>query len=104
MAARPRSATPPANASGEAFKIEGLGIALMEKLDGRDYTSLIGLPQRFAQDAAQIAERWKALAGQGFFTASRLTSGQGHVYSSGRVRHLRPAYVLLMPKTRSAFL
>jgi septum formation protein len=27
-----------------SFKIEGLGIALMEKLDGRDYTALIGLP------------------------------------------------------------
>ena len=27
-----------------SFKIEGLGIALMEKLDGRDHTSLIGLP------------------------------------------------------------
>jgi septum formation protein len=27
-----------------SFKIEGLGIALMEKLDGEDYNSLIGLP------------------------------------------------------------
>jgi septum formation protein len=27
-----------------SFKIEGLGIALMEKLDGEDFTSLIGLP------------------------------------------------------------
>jgi len=27
-----------------AFKIEGLGIALMEQLEGRDYTALIGLP------------------------------------------------------------
>lgn len=27
-----------------SFKIEGLGIALMESLEGRDYTSLIGLP------------------------------------------------------------
>lgn len=27
-----------------SFKIEGLGIALMEKMDGEDYTSLIGLP------------------------------------------------------------
>ena len=27
-----------------SFKIEGLGIALMEKMDGNDYTSLIGLP------------------------------------------------------------
>ncbi len=27
-----------------AFKIEGLGIALMEKMDGDDYNSLIGLP------------------------------------------------------------
>lgn len=27
-----------------AFKIEGLGIALMEKLEGRDYNTLIGLP------------------------------------------------------------
>lgn len=27
-----------------AFKIEGLGIALMERLSGEDYTSLIGLP------------------------------------------------------------
>ena len=27
-----------------SFKIEGLGIALMEKMDGRDYTTLIGLP------------------------------------------------------------
>ena len=27
-----------------SFKIEGLGIALMEKMDGRDYTALIGLP------------------------------------------------------------
>lgn len=27
-----------------SFKIEGLGIALMEKLSGDDYTSLIGLP------------------------------------------------------------
>ena len=27
-----------------SFKVEGLGIALMEKLDGRDYTTLIGLP------------------------------------------------------------
>jgi septum formation protein len=27
-----------------SFKIEGLGIALMEKLEGRDYTALIGLP------------------------------------------------------------
>jgi molecular chaperone HscB len=31
------------------------------KLDDDDF-SLFGLPQRFAQDAAQIAERWKALA------------------------------------------
>jgi len=27
-----------------SFKIEGLGISLMEKMDGADYTSLIGLP------------------------------------------------------------
>ena len=27
-----------------SFKIEGLGIALMEKLEGHDYTTLIGLP------------------------------------------------------------
>lgn len=27
-----------------SFKIEGLGIALMERLDGGDYTALIGLP------------------------------------------------------------
>ncbi|WP_429884873.1 Maf family protein [Geoalkalibacter halelectricus] len=27
-----------------SFKIEGLGIALMEKMQGEDYTSLIGLP------------------------------------------------------------
>jgi septum formation protein len=27
-----------------SFKIEGLGIALMEKLAGDDYTALIGLP------------------------------------------------------------
>lgn len=27
-----------------SFKVEGLGIALMEGLEGRDYTSLIGLP------------------------------------------------------------
>ena len=27
-----------------SFKIEGLGIALMEKMAGDDYTSLIGLP------------------------------------------------------------
>jgi septum formation protein len=27
-----------------SFKIEGLGIALMEKLEGTDYTTLIGLP------------------------------------------------------------
>jgi septum formation protein len=27
-----------------SFKIEGLGIALMEKMAGNDYTSLIGLP------------------------------------------------------------
>lgn len=27
-----------------SFKIEGLGIALMEGMEGRDYTSLIGLP------------------------------------------------------------
>lgn len=27
-----------------SFKIEGLGIALMESMDGRDYTALIGLP------------------------------------------------------------
>lgn len=27
-----------------SFKIEGLGIALMEKMEGDDYTSLIGLP------------------------------------------------------------
>jgi septum formation protein len=27
-----------------SFKIEGLGIALMEKMEGNDYTSLIGLP------------------------------------------------------------
>jgi len=41
-----------------AFKIEGLGIALMEKLEGSDYTGLIGLPlillsgmlQRFGVD------------------------------------------------------
>lgn len=41
-----------------SFKIEGLGIALMEKMEGEDYTSLIGLPlikltgmlQRFGVD------------------------------------------------------
>lgn len=33
----------PINCAG-SFKIEGLGIALMEKLEGEDYTSLIGLP------------------------------------------------------------
>lgn len=27
-----------------SFKIEGLGIALMEGMEGRDYTSLVGLP------------------------------------------------------------
>ena len=27
-----------------SFKIEGLGIALMESMEGEDYTSLIGLP------------------------------------------------------------
>jgi septum formation protein len=27
-----------------SFKIEGLGIAMMEKMAGNDYTSLIGLP------------------------------------------------------------
>ena len=27
-----------------AFRVEGLGIALMEELQGRDYTALIGLP------------------------------------------------------------
>ena len=27
-----------------SFKVEGLGIALMEKMAGDDYTSLIGLP------------------------------------------------------------
>ena len=27
-----------------SFKIEGLGIALMEQMEGRDYTALIGLP------------------------------------------------------------
>jgi septum formation protein len=27
-----------------SFRIEGLGIALMEGLEGRDYTALIGLP------------------------------------------------------------
>ena len=27
-----------------SFRIEGLGIALMEKMEGRDYTALIGLP------------------------------------------------------------
>ncbi|MFA5515677.1 MAG: Maf family protein [Desulfuromonadales bacterium] len=27
-----------------SFKIEGLGISLMEKMEGEDYTSLIGLP------------------------------------------------------------
>jgi septum formation protein len=27
-----------------SFKIEGLGIALMEQMSGNDYTSLIGLP------------------------------------------------------------
>jgi septum formation protein len=27
-----------------AFKIEGLGISLMERMEGEDYTSLIGLP------------------------------------------------------------
>jgi septum formation protein len=27
-----------------SFKIEGLGIALMERMDGCDYTALIGLP------------------------------------------------------------
>jgi septum formation protein len=30
--------------SAGAFRIEGLGIALMEGLEGRDYTALIGLP------------------------------------------------------------
>jgi len=33
----------PVNCAG-SFKIEGLGIALMEKLAGDDYTALIGLP------------------------------------------------------------
>jgi septum formation protein len=33
----------PFNCAG-SFKIEGLGIALMEKMEGEDYTSLIGLP------------------------------------------------------------
>lgn len=33
----------PLNCAG-AFMIEGLGIALMEKLEGADFTSLIGLP------------------------------------------------------------
>jgi septum formation protein len=27
-----------------SFKIEGLGIALMDEMGGEDYTSLIGLP------------------------------------------------------------
>ena len=27
-----------------SFKIEGLGIALMEKMSGNDYNTLIGLP------------------------------------------------------------
>jgi septum formation protein len=27
-----------------SFKVEGLGIALMERLEGRDYTALVGLP------------------------------------------------------------
>jgi septum formation protein len=27
-----------------SFKIEGLGIALMERMEGSDYTALIGLP------------------------------------------------------------
>jgi len=27
-----------------SFRVEGLGIALMEKMDGSDYTALIGLP------------------------------------------------------------
>jgi len=27
-----------------SFRIEGLGIALMEEMEGRDYTALIGLP------------------------------------------------------------
>jgi septum formation protein len=27
-----------------SFKIEGLGIAFMEKMEGEDYTALIGLP------------------------------------------------------------
>ena len=27
-----------------AFKVEGLGIALMEKMEGDDYNTLIGLP------------------------------------------------------------
>ena len=33
----------PFNCAG-SFKIEALGIALMEKIEGEDYTSLIGLP------------------------------------------------------------
>jgi septum formation protein len=33
----------PVNCAG-SFMIEGLGIALMEKLEGEDFTSLIGLP------------------------------------------------------------
>ena len=33
----------PLNCAG-SFMIEGLGIALMEKLEGKDFTSLIGLP------------------------------------------------------------
>lgn len=33
----------PMNCAG-SFKIEGLGIALMESMEGADYTSLIGLP------------------------------------------------------------
>lgn len=33
----------PLNSAG-SFRIEGLGIVLMESLEGRDYTSLIGLP------------------------------------------------------------
>jgi septum formation protein len=33
----------PLNCAG-SFMIEGLGIALMEKLEGTDFTSLIGLP------------------------------------------------------------
>lgn len=33
----------PFNCAG-SFRVEGLGIALMEALEGRDYTALIGLP------------------------------------------------------------